>query len=222
MKAITLLNANASVISVTNSAGTLLSLIDTAASGSHSNLTGANAVDLTIEDGDVRMLTDGNTPSASKGMLLKRGATYHLRNVQVNLIKLIRAGSANVNVGVSVGYTEPGESSSVSFVPFFHDLLSGEDPDAGVMKVENRGGYFNISSATTTVVKSGAGHINSIRVIGGTLGNVTVYDNTSGSGTVICPTVTPVANGVLIEDVDFTTGLTIVTAAATIITGSFR
>jgi phage-related protein len=79
-----------------------------------------------------------------------------------------------------------------------------------------------VSTATTTTVKSGAGFINIIRVIGGTLGSVTIYDNTAASGTVLLPTVTPVANGVLLEGVSFGTGLTIVTAAATVITVSYR
>jgi len=99
---------------------------------------------------------------------------------------------------------------------------AGEDLTNDVVKVENRGSYFNISTATTTTVKSTAGHVNKIRVIGGTLGAVTIYDNTAASGTVILPSVTPVADGVLLEDIDFATGLTIVTAAATVIAGSYR
>ena len=79
-----------------------------------------------------------------------------------------------------------------------------------------------INTAATTVVKTGAGIVNVIRVLGGTLGNVTIYDNTTGSGTVLCPTVTPVANEILIENLRFNTGLTIVTAAATVVTGSAK
>jgi hypothetical protein len=101
-------------------------------------------------------------------------------------------------------------------------LIAGEDLAVGVMKTEKRGGYVSINSAATTLVKTGPGHINSLRVIGGTLGAVTVYDNTAASGTAIVPTVTPAAAGLLIEDVDFNTGCTILTAAATIITGSVR
>lgn len=79
-----------------------------------------------------------------------------------------------------------------------------------------------INTAATTVVKTGAGIVNVVRVLGGTLGNVTIYDNTAASGTVLCPTVTPVANQVLIENLRFSTGLTIVTAAATVVTGSAK
>ena len=100
--------------------------------------------------------------------------------------------------------------------------LAGEDLTADRLKTEHRGSPFAISTATTTTVKSGAGFIYKIRVIGGTLGNVTIYDNTAASGTVLLPTVTPVQDGVLLENVSFATGLTIVTAAATIIVGSYR
>jgi len=91
-----------------------------------------------------------------------------------------------------------------------------------VMKVEQQFSNFNISTATTTTVKSAAGFLDSLLCVGGTLGNVTVYDNTAASGTVLCPAVTPVAGGLLLSHCKFTTGLTIVTAAATVLTGSYR
>ena len=101
-------------------------------------------------------------------------------------------------------------------------LQAGEDLFNDVTKVEQRGIYFSITTATTTTVKSGQGFIYNLLVVGGTLGTVTVYDNTAASGTIIVPAVTPVANGILISNVSFYTGFTIVTAAATIITGSYR
>lgn len=101
-------------------------------------------------------------------------------------------------------------------------VAAGDDFLNDVKRVEQRFAYASISTATTTVVKNGAGFLHKLFVPGGTLGAVTVYDNTASSGTVIVPTVTPVAGGVLIEDVEFATGLTIVTAAATVITVSYR
>lgn len=102
-------------------------------------------------------------------------------------------------------------------------LISGEDVAADVLKVEQRYNYKAISTATTTIVKSSPGRIGCIRVVGGTLGNVTVYDNTAGSGTVIIPTLTPNSKEqVLIENAIFNTGLTIVTAAATIISVTYK
>lgn len=102
------------------------------------------------------------------------------------------------------------------------DKIAGEDQAADVLKMEIRGSSVVISAAATTLVKTGAGHINELFVPGGTLGNVTAYDNVAASGTLLLPTVTPVQGGVLLRNVDFLTGLTIVTAAATVIVGSVR
>lgn len=98
----------------------------------------------------------------------------------------------------------------------------GEDAFADVCRVEQQFNYANVSTAATTVVKSGPGFLHELLVPGGVLGNVTVYDSATASGNVIVPTVTPVANGVLIRNVAFQNGLTIVTAAATVLTISYR
>jgi hypothetical protein len=94
----------------------------------------------------------------------------------------------------------------------------GTKLDPGNNKVAVFHDYYSsavIETATTTVVSAGAGYIGSIRVIGGTLGDVTVYDNTAASGTKVVPTETPV-KGQLLEDGCYcATGITIVTAAAT-------
>lgn len=82
--------------------------------------------------------------------------------------------------------------------------------------------YAAINTATTTTVKSGIGILHTITVAAGTLGAITVYDNTAGSGTTIMRTFTPTVAGTYILDVGFTTGLTIVTAAATVVTVSYR
>jgi hypothetical protein len=100
-----------------------------------------------------------------------------------------------------------------------------EDNTNSKAVVEHRYSFAAISSATTTPIKSGAGLVHSINIIGGTLGAITVYDNTAGSGTAICPTFTPTATlpcpAILLDEL-FSTGLTIVTAAATIINVSYR
>lgn len=95
------------------------------------------------------------------------------------------------------------------------------------MSINQLGGQYNrkatpvaISTATTTVVSAtGTRGLITLRVAGGTLGNVTVYDNGAASGTVLLPTVTPLSGVLLLENVPFNTGLTVVTAAATVITG---
>lgn len=82
--------------------------------------------------------------------------------------------------------------------------------------------YTYISTATTTVVKSGAGTLIGIVVNGGTTGTITVYDNTAASGTT--PFVFDTTNAIASYrfDVGFSTGCTIVTSAATKITAIWR
>ena len=73
----------------------------------------------------------------------------------------------------------------------------------------------NITTAATTTVFSFPGVIREIEVLGGTLGNVTVYDNTAASGTVLTAAFTPIAGQVFARNVVCAIGCTIVTAAAT-------
>ena len=101
-------------------------------------------------------------------------------------------------------------------------LLSGEDPSVDRLKVETRGLAVNILTATTTVLKTGDGHVNNLIAVGGTMGAVTIYDNTSASGTILFGPATPTAGGFIVKDIEFSTGLTVVTAAATAISGSIR
>lgn len=78
-----------------------------------------------------------------------------------------------------------------------------------------------ISSATTTVVKSGAGMLHSIVVTETAAGAITVYDNTAASGTVKAVLKASIAEGAYVFDIAFATGLTIVTAAASKLTVSY-
>ena len=100
--------------------------------------------------------------------------------------------------------------------------LAGEDVANDVLKVETRGSSVNILTATTTTIKSAPGHVNHLIAVGGTMGNVTIYDNTAASGTVLFGPATPTAGGVIVADIEFSVGLTVVTAAATAISGSVR
>lgn len=84
----------------------------------------------------------------------------------------------------------------------------------------------NISTATTTTVKSGAGYLHGITVNSkGTIAStITIYDNTAGSGTVL-GTIDSLNNaGTFTYDVAFATGLTVVTTGtvAPNITVSYR
>lgn len=77
--------------------------------------------------------------------------------------------------------------------------------------------YENINTNTTTTVKSGSGVLKRIVVnkVGASSNTCTIYDNTSGTGTII-GTIDPVHTQIVFEyDVVFNTGLTIVTATGT-------
>mgnify|MGYP007100058916 CR=1 FL=1 len=119
--------------------------------------------------------------------------------------------------------TNDGDVSSTNGLPtVLKEYIAGEDATADVMKVEQRYSNFNISTATTTTVFSGQGFLHELICVGGTLGNVTVYDNTAASGTVLCPAAQPAQGAVILRDISISVGLTIVTAAATVLTGSYR
>lgn len=78
--------------------------------------------------------------------------------------------------------------------------------------------YTNVATNTTTTCKTGRGALHSIVVNTAAAGAITVYDNSAGSGTVIATLKSSVAEGTYLYDVQFDTGLTVVTAAATDIT----
>jgi hypothetical protein len=77
----------------------------------------------------------------------------------------------------------------------------------------------NITGAATTTVKTGAGILRRIafnKFVA--LGVATIYDNTAGSGTVLATITLPAAllssNGSIEYNLNFATGLTIVTSVA--------
>lgn len=79
-----------------------------------------------------------------------------------------------------------------------------------------------ISTATTTICKSGAGVLKGI-VLGETAaGAITIYDNTAGSGTVLAVLKSSIAENYFEFELAFTTGLTIVTAGASKLTVIWR
>ena len=76
--------------------------------------------------------------------------------------------------------------------------------------------YTNITGQATTTVKSGGGILHTICVnTPAATETITIYDNTAASGTKIGTiTVYASTNPCLTYDVNFTTGLTLVTATA--------
>lgn len=114
----------------------------------------------------------------------------------------------------SLSYTTPIQTSDTPLV------IEHKQAVAQV----NGNSYANITTATTTTVKSGAGVLDKIVVnSAGSGSTITIYDNTAGSGTKI-GTATGAAQTTLTYNVHFSTGLTIVTASgsAADITVSYR
>lgn len=82
----------------------------------------------------------------------------------------------------------------------------------------NIGSSTVISTATTTVVASGPGVVVRIIVTGGTLGAIDLYNNIAASGTKIAAFDATTGRGTYEIGAVFTTGLTVVTGAATNVT----
>lgn len=75
----------------------------------------------------------------------------------------------------------------------------------------------NITTNTTTLVKTGTGILGGITINtkGATSNTATIFDSLTGTGTKIGTIDTTAAQGTLLYDVLFVTGLTIVTATGT-------
>lgn len=103
-----------------------------------------------------------------------------------------------------------------------YDKIAGEDLTNDVLKVNQVFSNTYISSATTTVVKTGAGLLHTI-VIGETAaGATTIYDNTAASGTIIAVLKASIAEQTFTFDAAFAIGLTVVTAGASKISVNWR
>lgn len=106
-------------------------------------------------------------------------------------------------------------------------LISGEDQTFNRMAIEEALSFSVITTQTTTTVKSGAGRLVRLVIsVPVATATVTVYDNTAGSGTQIMPPITIGAAPAygpfsVMVGASFTTGLTIVTATATMSVGVY-
>lgn len=90
--------------------------------------------------------------------------------------------------------------------------------ELGAEYTTEAGNYNNISSATTTVVKSSTGILKRIVINTSVAGAITVYDNTSAAGTKIATIAASAGVGSYDYGVRFNTGLTVVTAGASDLT----
>jgi len=106
-----------------------------------------------------------------------------------------------------------GQATMAASVPV---VLASNHSD--IVTKKSASNYAHLNSTGTTTIKSGAGILRRvvINTRGGVLNTFTIYDNTSGSGTVIA--VIDTVNGVSGQfeyGVSFSTGLTVVNATGT-------
>lgn len=71
-----------------------------------------------------------------------------------------------------------------------------------------------ISTATTTVCKTGSGQLKRITITETAAAAITVYDNTAGSGTILAALKASIAEQTYELQIPFNIGLTVVTAGA--------
>jgi hypothetical protein len=87
----------------------------------------------------------------------------------------------------------------------------------------NQGGSFNnITSATTTQVKTGTGYLHAVVVNTTAAGTIKIIDDVQGTTANIGTLKVSVAEGTYVYNVKFTLGLRIVTGAASDITVVYR
>jgi hypothetical protein len=104
----------------------------------------------------------------------------------------------------------------VLIVPSY--AAEGDGPGQGVFSVRERYNYTNITAADNTIIKTSPGMIAGLVVNGGTMGAITVYDNTTcGTGT-IATIAAPTAGMIWPAGANTIRGLCIRTAAAMDIT----
>lgn len=121
--------------------------------------------------------------------------------------------------------TARGDSDNTGYLGAGIRLFNGSNYDrwrgggvtgmAGVsLQASPSGGwsFINISTASTTTIKSGAGtfHLACVNSLGTVSSTATFYNNTAGSGTVIAIINTLALSGSFTYDIAFTTGLTLV------------
>ncbi|MCA1832561.1 MAG: hypothetical protein LC750_07490 [Actinobacteria bacterium] len=93
----------------------------------------------------------------------------------------------------------------------------------GAGRVESSFLFSNITTATTTTIKSGAGLLHAVVInTRGVASTATVYDNTAGSGTKIATIDTTLSTTAFLYDAAFATGLTVVTVGTADLTFTYR
>jgi len=156
-------------------------------------------------------LADPETPTNFQ-RVGSNGAYVDVRNV-VSLPLPTGAATESTLSALSAKFSALGQKTMSASVPV---VLASNHSD--IVTKKSASSYAHLNSTGTTTIKSGAGILR--RVVVNTYGSgsntFTIYDNTSGSGTVIAAIDT--VNGVsghFEYNVAFSTGLTVVDATGT-------
>lgn len=80
----------------------------------------------------------------------------------------------------------------------------------------------HITTNTTTTVSSRPGYLSHLKINGGTMGTISVWDNNSTTGVMVDNIVSPLAGQHYVYDRDLVWGLKVVTADNTNLTVFFR
>lgn len=229
---------------------------DAGSNGSYSLLTSARASVFNGTSWDrVRDASSANATTGTglrgAGVLGKYNSTFptytdgQFGNLQINSNGQLYTIISNGNVAAGVG--NPGDATSngasglrtTGFSLVFNGTswdrtrsiqgVLGDNTGLGVQATATAGAKFsNITTATTTTVKSGAGILHGITINTPVASaTITLYDKTTATGTKIATitlpsTITSESPFRLMYDVSFATGLTIVTSGATDLTVSYR
>ncbi len=170
-------------------------------------------------NGDINSYTMDTNVHAYEIIYLLANVYFYIDNVLVHTFTPTTSMISNT-------FTLPCTATSVN---------SGTGTTSGVIEVwaltilrlgkeQTESKYTHISTATTTVLKIGSGTLHSIIANNPTNNNITIYDNTAGSGTII-GIINPGSSAVpfqLSYNTPFFTGLTIVTAGSPDLTVTYE
>lgn len=157
------------LLTVTNGAQTLSTLVDAASTGSSAQWPpDLDAIDIRPENGDIRVTFHTSfTPTATAGRLIRQGEIAKFRKRNIKNMKLISTTSASVKVFADVGVARDGEddtftSSILGFGLFNHGELVGSAtaiqlPNIAAKfvkfkaRIQNTGNVYLGNSASVTV-----------------------------------------------------------------------
>ncbi len=186
----------------------------------------AGQVDIASVGGVTLLRGNGVTGTGSPRVTIASDNTpFHVIIDATSTATVTQATAANLNATVVGTGTFAIQCSLCSTAAKQPALGTAGTPSADVITIQGAatgtplptvtGGntYTNITTATTTTIKSGAGvlHTVCVNALGTVASSATIYDNTAGSGTKIATLNTLALLGCQTYDVTFATGLTIVT-----------